>query len=239
VARHIVADSLATQQDLVDFYEADPGKIDVVYLGRDESLTAVTDLSLIQQTKQTYKIEGDYLLYLGTLHPRKNLVRLVEAFHQTVTTLQNQKIKLVIAGKKGWLYDAIFERVQQLNLTGQIIFTGYVADQNKPALLSGALAYVFPSLYEGFGLPVLEAMACGTPVLTSNISSLPEVAGEAALLVDPHNTGEIVAGLTQLITDVELRQRLVEQGYRQIQNFSWQKAAVQVFEILEKTANRA
>jgi glycosyltransferase involved in cell wall biosynthesis len=165
-------------------------------------------------------------------------VWLVEAFHQAITALQNDEINLVIAGKKGWLYNAIFERVQQLGLTNQVVFTGYVEDRDKPALLSGALAYVFPSLYEGFGLPILEAMACGTPVLTSNISSLPEVAGEAALLIDPHNVDEIAAGLTQLITNPNLRRQLVEQGYQQIQKFSWQKAAMQVFELLEKIANR-
>jgi glycosyltransferase involved in cell wall biosynthesis len=237
VARRLVADSLATRLDLLDFYQADPRKISVVYLGRDESLVPVTDANIIKQARATYHIDGDYLLYLGTLHPRKNLVRLVEAFHQAVTTLQNQELKLVIAGQKGWLYNAIFERVKQLGLTGQVIFTGYVADEDKPALLSGALAYVFPSLYEGFGLPVLEAMACGTPVLTSNISSLPEVAGEAALLVDPHHTAEIAAGLSQLITNPGLRRQLVEQGYQQIQKFSWSKAAAQVFELLEKTAH--
>jgi len=239
VVQHIVADSLATQQDLVDFYDADPRKIDVVFLGRDESLVPVTNANVIKQTREKYRIEGDYLLYLGTLHPRKNLVRLVEAFHQAGTALQNGEIKLVIAGKKGWLYDAIFERVRQLGLTNQVIFTGYIQDRDKPALLSGALAYVFPSLYEGFGLPVLEAMACGTPVLTSNISSLPEVAGESALLVDPHNTADIAGGLTQLIADSDLRQQLIAQGYQQIQKFSWQKAAAQVFELLEKAATRA
>jgi glycosyltransferase involved in cell wall biosynthesis len=238
VARHMVADSLATQQDLVDFYNANPDQIDVVYLGRDENLVPVTDVNIINQIRGKYKIKGDYLLYLGTLHPRKNLVRLVEAFQQAVTDLQNRQIKLVVAGKKGWLYSAIFERVRQLALTDQVIFTGYVEDKDKPALLSGALAYVFPSLYEGFGLPVLEAMACGTPVLTSNISSLPEVAGEAALLVNPHHTAEIAAGLTQLITNPNLRRQLVEQGYQQLQKFSWQKAAAQVFEILEEAANR-
>jgi len=238
VARHLVADSLATQQDLVNFYDADPRNIEVVYLGRDESLVPVTEANVIKQTRAKYKIEGDYLLYLGTLHPRKNLVRLVEAFHKTSTALQNGEIKLVIAGKKGWLYDTIFERVRQLGLTDRIIFAGYVEAVDKPALLSGALAYIFPSLYEGFGLPVLEAMACGTPVLTSNISSLPEVAGEAALLVDPHSTDEIATGLTQLVTNSDLRRQLVAQGYQQIQKFSWQKAATQVFELLEKTANR-
>lgn len=234
VANHIIADSLATQQDLLNFYGADPQNITAVYLGRDESLAPVTNAGIINQAKTTYGITGDYLLYLGTLHPRKNLVRLVEAFHQAAHPAANPNLKLVIAGKKGWMYDTIFERVQQLGVAGRVIFPGYVQDAGKPALLSGALAYVFPSLYEGFGLPVLEAMACGTPVLTSNISSLPEVAGQAALLVDPHDTAAIAHGLAQLIANPGLRQQLIERGYHQIQKFSWQTAAGQVMEILEK-----
>jgi glycosyltransferase involved in cell wall biosynthesis len=238
VAQHIFADSLATRQDLVDFYGANPERISVVYLGRDENLAPITHAKIIAQTKARYNISGDYLLYLGTLHPRKNLARLIEAFHLALQSLPNEELTLVIAGKRGWLYEKIFRRVQQLELTQRVIFPGYVADKAKPALLSGALAYVFPSLYEGFGLPVLEAMACGSPVLTSNCSSLPEVAGQAALLVDPHNTEEIAAGLVQLITRPDLRQRLVEQGYRQIQAFSWRKAAEQVLEVLEKAVVR-
>jgi glycosyltransferase involved in cell wall biosynthesis len=247
VARHVIADSLATRQDLIDFYGANPDHIRVVYLGRDESLTSVTDPKIIAQTKARYHLEGDYLLYLGMLHPRKNLVRLVEAFYAAMLDLAGcgrsasnrnlSGLKLVIAGQRGWLYNAIFERVQRLGLTGRVVFPGYVADQDKPALLSGALAYVFPSLYEGFGLPILEAMACGVPVLTSNCSSLPEVAGEAALLVNPHNTTEIADGLIQLITNVTLRRQLVERGYRQLQTFSWPKAAAQVLEILENVIN--
>jgi glycosyltransferase involved in cell wall biosynthesis len=243
VARHLIADSQATKQDLIDFYGAKPDRIHVVYLGRDENLTPVADPEVIRQTKARYHIDSDYFLYLGTLHPRKNLVRLVEAFHAAVLDLAGFEnlsglsgLKLVIAGKQGWLYNDIFERVQRLELTERVIFPGYVADQDKPALLSGALAYVFPSLYEGFGLPVLEAMACGAPVLTSNCSSLPEVAGEAALLVDPHHTAEIADGMIQLISNADLRRRFVERGYRQIQAFSWPKAAAQVLEILEKAA---
>jgi glycosyltransferase involved in cell wall biosynthesis len=241
VARHIIADSLATKQDLVDFYGANPDHIRVVYLGRDENLAAVTDPKIIAQAKAKYNIDGDYLLYLGTLHPRKNLVRLVEAFQAAMLDpgFKNlSRLKLVIAGKRGWLYNDIFERVQRLGLTERVIFPGYVDDQDKPTLLSGALAYVFPSLYEGFGLPVLEAMACGVPVLTSNCSSLPEVAGQAALLVDPHDTAEIAGGLVNLITNADLRHQLVERGYRQIQEFSWQKASAQVLQILEKVAVR-
>lgn len=235
-AQHIVADSSATKQDLTNFYGADPARISVVYLGRDECLKPVTDPQTIDTVKRRYHIEGEYLLYLGTLHPRKNLVRLVDAFHQVLQQRQRQHLKLVIAGKRGWLYNEIFGRVQQWGLTKRVIFPGYVATEDKPALLTGALAYVFPSLYEGFGLPVLEAMACGVPVLTSNISSLPEVAGSAALLVDPHSTDEIAAGISRLVTDADLRGRLVAQGYQQIKKFSWSKAASQVLEILKKIA---
>ncbi len=232
VANHIIADSIATKQDLVDYYGANPDRIRVVYLGRDENLAPV-EAETIAKTKAKYNIYGDYLLYLGTLHPRKNLVRLIEAFFIAVHRLENKELMLVIAGKRGWLYDQIFERVQQLGLLERVSFLGYVDDQAKPALLSGALAYLFPSLYEGFGLPVLEAMACGAPVLTSNCSSLPEVAGQAALLVNPRNTADIANGLAQLITKADLRARLVEQGYHQARRFSWQKAAGEVLEVLD------
>ncbi len=233
VARHIIADSVATKNDLVNFYGADPARITVVYLGRNEQLQRVDDLTTIATTKQRYNIEGDYLLYLGTLQPRKNLVRLVEAFYQAVTALQNSHLKLVIAGQRGWLYAEIFERVQALGVTERVIFPGYVADEDKAALLSGALAYTMPSLYEGFGLPILEAMACGTPVLTSHVSALPEVAGKAAILVNPHNTAEIATGLIALLTQPHLRQQLVTQGYCQVAQFSWAKAATQIWQILE------
>jgi glycosyltransferase involved in cell wall biosynthesis len=122
-------------------------------------------------------------------------------------------------------------------LEERVLFPGYIAEVDKPALLSGALAYVFPSLYEGFGLPVLEAMACGAPVLTSNCSSLPEVAGQAALLVNPHDTAQMGEDLVRMITDADLRHQLIERGYRQIQQFSWDKAAEQVIEILERVVS--
>ena len=233
VARYILADSQATKQDLIDFYQADPQRISVVYLGRDESLTREDDPLIIERTKAKYGVDGDYLFYLGTLHPRKNLVQLIEAFQLAMPQLP-LTLKLVIAGQKGWLYDEIFTRVQTLGMTERILLPGYIDDADKPALLSGALAYVFPSLYEGFGLPVLEAMACQTPVLTSNVSSLPEVAGDAALLVDPHSSNDIAAGLVRLTTDTDLRHRLIEQGLRQIEKFSWDKAANQILEILAK-----
>ncbi len=236
VARHLFVDSEATRQDLARFYGADPQRMSVVYLGRDERLVRITDPDVLDRTRRRYNLEAEYLLYLGTLHPRKNLVRLIDAFNQAVQMAGNDTLQLVIAGQQGWLYEKIFARVQGLGLAGRVVFPGYVAPEAKAALLSGALAYVFPSLYEGFGLPVLEAMACGVPVLTSSSSSLPEVAGQAALLVDPHDTSAIAAGLVQLVTRPDLRQHLVEQGYRQVQNFSWSRAAHQVLEILAKGA---
>ncbi len=235
VARRVVVDSEATRQDLANFYAADPARISVVYLGRDETLQPVDDPRIIAQVKARYNIEGDYLLYLGTLQPRKNLIRLIEAFEMAGQLWPQPGPKLVIAGRPGWLYETIIGRVQELGLTGRVIFPGYVAPADKAALLSGALAYVFPSLYEGFGLPVLEAMACGTPVLTSNCSSLLEVAGQAARLVDPHRTDDIAAGLVELTTNAGLRRTLVEQGFQQIQRFSWREAASQIMELLEQT----
>lgn len=241
VARHLIADSQATKADLIRFYGADPAKITVVYLGRDETLQRVVDPHGIAAAKAKYQIEGDYLLYLGTLQPRKNLLRLVEAFANLANLpgFENLEdlasLKLVIAGSKGWLYDEIFARVQSLGLGGRVIFPGFIAAADKAALLSGALAYVFPSLYEGFGLPVLEAMACGAPVLTSNCSSLPEVAGEAALLVDPHDTAHLTQALSRLVSQPDLRRQLVERGYHQIQGFSWAKAAQQVQDIVWRT----
>ncbi|MCB0210281.1 MAG: glycosyltransferase family 4 protein [Anaerolineae bacterium] len=233
VARHIFADSLATKRDLIDFYQADPNRISVIYLGRDESLAPVDAPTDIIQAKTKYGISGDYLLYLGTLHPRKNLVRLIEAFEVAQAQLP-ASLKLVIAGQKGWLYDEIFARVQHLHLSDRVIFPGFVDDADKPALLSGAVAYVFPSLYEGFGLPVLEAMACQTPVLTSTVSSLPEVAGDAAVLIDPHSPQDIAAGIVRLVNDDALRHELVRKGAAQIEKFSWDKAAGQILEIITR-----
>jgi glycosyltransferase involved in cell wall biosynthesis len=191
---------------------------------------------VIAAVKARYGIaeNGRYLLYLGTLQPRKNLTRLVEAFACLQAPTAN--LQLVLAGKKGWLYDDLFARVASLGLGGRVVFPGYIADGDKAALISGAAALVYPSLYEGFGLPVLEAMACGTPVLTSNGSSLPEVAGDAALLVDPLDVEAIAAGMSRLMEDADLRCSLVARGYVQASKFSWARAAQQVLEVLESVA---
>jgi glycosyltransferase involved in cell wall biosynthesis len=235
----VLADSAATRRDLLHYYRVPESKITVVYPGCDESLTPVTDPALLAAVRARYGIPGPYLLYVGTLHPRKNLGALINAFasgfYSPAPHLRSlfSDLYLVLAGQKGWLYDDVFAQVQRLNLGERVLFTGYVPDTDLPALLSGALAFVYPSLYEGFGLPVLEAMACGTPVICSNVSSLPEMAGDAALLVDPRDVDDMADAIAQLMADEGLRRELVDRGFRQISKFSWQRSADQVLHILE------
>jgi len=228
---HIIADSQATRDDLVRHYGTLPNKITVAYPGRDESLRRVDDPAVLEGIRRRYEIRGDYLLYLGTLQPRKNLVRLVQAF--AAFHASHPSFYLVLAGGKGWLYDEILNATRRLGLEELVLFTGRVSDDDKAALLSGAAALVFPSLYEGFGFPVIEAMQCGTPVICSNTSSLPEVAGDAALLVDPLDVDALAQAMIRLTGDVALRQSLVERGYIQAQKFSWSACATRVLSVLE------
>jgi glycosyltransferase involved in cell wall biosynthesis len=243
-ATRLLADSDATRRDLIQLYGVPPDKIDVVYPGRDESLAPATDRAILAAIRARYHLTAPYLLYIGTLHPRKNLTRLVQAFAHLLDHLPNQptnqpanpptNLQLVIAGQKGWLYDDIFAQVRRLGLEERVIFTGYVPDPDKPALLSGALAFVFPSLYEGFGIPVVEAMACGTPIICSNTSSLPEVAGDAALLVDPLDSEAIAGAMARMVTDPDLRRVLAERGVRQARRFSWTRSAREALEVIER-----
>jgi len=244
-ARRVLADSIATRDDLLRYYRIPEDRIEVVYPGRDETLGPVRDPEVLQDVRARYGLRNPYLLYVGTLHPRKNLVRLVQAFAALTNAMAagpadgsraepSAEPQLVLAGQKGWLYEDIFDQVRKLDLEDRVVFTGYMPDADLPALLSGAEAFVFPSLYEGFGLPVLEAMACGTPVICSDVSSLPEVAGEAALQVDPLDVGALAEAMHRLIADAGLRATLVERGYEQVQLFSWGRCASQVLRVLEE-----
>jgi len=228
-AAHLLADSEATKADLAARYGTPPEKITVAYPGYDETLAPVRDPAAIEAVKARYVINGDYFLYLGTLQPRKNLTRLIAAFAnlQLATTL-------VLAGKRGWLYDDLFTQVRRLGLEGRVLFPGYVSEEDKAALLSGALAFVFPSLYEGFGLPVLEAQACGCPVVASNTSSLPEAAGDGALLVDPTDTTAIGAAMQRVASGPALRDELVERGFANARRFSWHACAHSVLDVIEQ-----
>ena len=228
-----VADSEATRRDLVRLYGIDPEKLVVVYPGRDESLAPVTDPLALQAVRERYGISGPYFLHVGTLHPRKNLVRLVQAMSLAGSDL-DPSLQLVLAGKKGWLYDDVLSEVRRRGLSERVLLTGYLPGADLPAMMSGALAYVFPSLYEGFGFPALEAMACGTPVVCSSASSLPEVVGDAALLFDPLDVEELAAALVRIATDARLRDDLVGRGFGQMQRFSWARCAREVMQVLEE-----
>jgi glycosyltransferase involved in cell wall biosynthesis len=224
-----LVDSQATKADLVTHYHTPPEKITVAYPGTDEALTPVRDLAAVEAVKARYGVAGDYFLYLGTLQPRKNLSRIITAF----ATLLSEAT-LVLAGKRGWLYDDLFAQVRRLGLEGRVLFPGYVPDEDKAALLSGALAFVFPSLYEGFGLPVLEAQACGCPVITGTTSSLPEVTGDAALLVDPTDHVALAAAMERIVAEATLRQTLIQHGFANVHRFSWSACAQTVLSVIEQ-----
>lgn len=236
-AQHLIAVSQATKNDLIQHYRVDADKIDVIHHGVASHFQPVADRAIVQATQQRYGIAGDYLLYLGTVQPRKNLLRLIDSFALFVnkqTGATAKRVQLVIAGKRGWLTDAIEARAQEQHIGHLVHFPGYVANEDVPALLTGARAFVFPSLFEGFGMPVLEAMACGTPVLTSTTSSLPEVAGDAALLVSPYNISEIANALERIMTDTILCDTLRSRGFARVKQFTWEQCARKTLNVLLK-----
>jgi glycosyltransferase involved in cell wall biosynthesis len=232
-ARHVLADSLSTQRDLIAFYGTKANKVQVVYPGVDPALAPVRDEARLTAVRARYRIPGPYLLYLGSIQPRKNLARLIEAYAAWLPQATPQRY-LVLAGQFGWLYEGIAAAARGLGLEEWVLFPGYIDDEDIAALYSGADAFLFPSLYEGFGLPVLEAMRCRVPVLCSNTSSLPEVAGDAALLADPLDTAALTAALSQIMTDRALRAALIEKGVAQAARFTWERAARQTLAILEE-----
>jgi glycosyltransferase involved in cell wall biosynthesis len=226
-ARRVFADSQATKDDLIRFDGLPPEKIEVVYPGVDPELARVEDGARLTAVQQKYHLTPPYLLYIGTIQPRKNLVRLIQAYAQS-----HLPHPLVLAGKKGWLSRSILDEITNYQLP--ITITGYVADEDKAAVISGATAVLYPSLYEGFGFPILEAQACGVPVLAANNSSCPEVTGEGGLLIDPMDVGAIAAGIQQLVEDEGLRQELVYRGYENVPKFTWTETAVQILNALER-----
>jgi glycosyltransferase involved in cell wall biosynthesis len=220
----VICDSESTKRDLLRSFRIDPGLVHVVHIGVEDGV-AEGSAGAESDVRTEHGLQGEYILYVGVLEPRKNLLRLVEAFARARRSSEDVPPKLVIAGQKGWQYDEIFALAKGMKIEGEIVFTGAVPDDDLEALYAGARAFAYPSLYEGFGLPVLEAMARGVPVVTSNVSSLPEVAGDAAVLADPYDPADIARGLVEICSDSGLRSRLAKRGLDRARAFTWDKTA--------------
>jgi glycosyltransferase involved in cell wall biosynthesis len=231
-ARAILAVSENTAKDLRELFRVPEERISVIHEGVDLQAVATTE---VVSPQERFGLPEKYFCFVGTLEPRKNLIRLVEAYadlRKRNAALEN--IPLILAGKKGWKSEAIFKTISANGLEASVRYLGYISGAEKIGLIRGAQAFVFPSSYEGFGLPVLEALALGTPVLTSNQSSLPEVTGDAAELIDPESTEAIAKGIERVLFDEPLRKRLRTQGIEQARKFSWEKVALQTIALYEK-----
>ena len=229
----IITVSEFSKQEILSFFPECEGKIEIVYNGVDFAIfKPISDNTLKEAVKKKYKINGEFLLYLGTIEPRKNIERLLEAYSRFNSELKDSP-KLVLAGGKGWLDSGIFNAIDKLNLKDNVILTGYVSDDDVPILMNAAKAFLFPSIYEGFGMPVLEAMACGVPVLTSNVSSLPEVVENAAVLVNPFSVESILLGINKITSDEKLRSEIIEKGKERARLFTWEIVTKKLYKIYE------
>ncbi len=235
-AARLIAVSQATRTALLEQYGVPPERVHVIYNGYTPDLEPVRDPQRLAAVRQTYGIPGDYILYLGRIQPRKNLQRLIQAFARLAA--DNPHLSLVLAGPGGWLEEGIRAEIAAQGLEGRVLLPGYIAAADKAALLSGARVFAFPSLYEGFGIPVLEAQTCEVPVLTSTTSSLPEVAGDAALLVDPTDVDAIAQGLRRLLEDKALRADLQARGRINVHRFTWERAGRELAALMEALIRR-
>lgn len=221
-AARIIAVSQFTKNELIDVFKVPPEKISVIYEGVDPKF---------KKTKKSLKILPEkYVLCLGNLEPRKNIEGLVRAFNM----LKLKDYKLVIAGEKGWLYDGVFKLIEELGLGKDVVFTGYIGDHDLPAVYSKASVFVFPSFYEGFGLPPLEAMACSVPVVASKVN---EVLGEAALFIDPKKPEDIVQAIDKVINNPGISEELISKGKKQAEKYSWDKTAKETLSLYRKLDN--
>jgi glycosyltransferase involved in cell wall biosynthesis len=233
-ADKIITISEFSKREIMKYINVPSEKINVVPSGVNFQKYYPSSDENIMKIKDKYSLETEYFLYLGTLEPRKNLVRLIKAYNK----LRSEKNmpNLILAGRKGWFYEEIFECIHKLGLEKSVVYIGYVPDEDAAPLICGATIFLFPSLYEGFGMPPLEAMACGTPVITSNVSSLPEVVGDAALLVDPLNIDDIYEKMKMLVSNNSLRKELIKKGKARASFFSWDNAAIKLMEIYKQLA---
>jgi len=232
---YVVAISQTTRNDLIELMDVSPEKIKVVYNGVSAQFKPVENTNILMRVAKKYCLPEKFLLFVGLFSPRKNIAGILRAF----SILKNEyqiPHRLVMVGEKGWRYRADLELVQSFGLEKQVFFPGFVEDEDLPAVYNLADVFVFPSLYEGFGLPVLEAMACGIPVVTSNISALPEVVGKAGILVNPHEPEEIATGIHRLISNKKLSSELAKAGLKRSRHFLWENAARELLKVFREIA---
>jgi glycosyltransferase involved in cell wall biosynthesis len=231
----VIAVSQATKRDIIRLVGCPEHKIRVIYEAASPFFRSIRSPELRERVRQRFGIESPFILCQGTIEPRKNIPMLLRALRQLLDDYHPQ-VKLVLSGAKGWLFDDVFDVVQELQLVDDVIFTGRVSNEELLWLYNAAELLVAPSIYEGFGLIPLEAMACGTPVVVSNVSSLPEVVSDAGLLVDPNSVEELVVAMWRLLTDSELISSLREKGIRRAAHFSWEKAARETLDLYHSLA---
>jgi len=232
-AKKVIAVSKTTKKDVIRHYGLSDEKIKVIYNGFLTNKTPKDSIELIK--KKFFLKKNEYLLHVGTIQPRKNIIKLIRAFEKFYKNHSN--FKLVLVGKKGWLYEKVFDEVKSLNLESSIIFTGYVTEDVKSSLYSNAYCLVFPSLYEGFGIPILEAMSHLCPVVASHSSSLPEVGGDSCLYFDPNDENDLNSKLEKLFQDKDLYKALITNGNNRVKNFSWEKCAKETLEVITSVVN--
>lgn len=235
-ATMIITPTESVKREVCTHLAVQPGKVTVV----PEAARPIFQRIELEQAAQVRKrlgVKDDFLLFVGTIEPRKNLITLVRAFEEVVRTTPLRP-QLVVAGKEGWLVRELFDYIKKSSISDYLLFTGYLTDADLAALYSSCKIFIYPSLYEGFGLPPLEAMACGAPVLTSQIPSIQEVVGEAACLVEPTNVERLSESIIELLTDAARRRWLSHAGTRRSAQFSWQKAASLTFEVYREAIRR-
>ncbi len=232
-ATKIFTISNASRDDIIKQYKVKQEKVIVTYPGIKHAISNMNNALGKKDLQEKFGIKDKYILFVGTLQPRKNIVRLIEAFSNVKRQTSTDKgLQLVVVGKKGWLYEGILAAPKKFGVEEDVKFLDFVGDEDLPSLYKHALCYVLPSLYEGFGLPVIEAMKYGCPVITSNVSSLPEAGGDAAMYVDPLDSNDIAGKIEKVISSPTLREEMVKKGYTHIQKFSWEKAAKETLDVL-------
>jgi len=234
VSKYIIAISKATKKDIVRHYPFASKKVVVTYLAYDKSrYNRKVSPNDVRRIKKRYAIVDDYILFLSTLKPSKNIEGILDAYSSIKSKIG--RVKLVIAGKKGWMFETIFEKVEELGLGDDVIFTDYIKEEEKAPLISGARMFIAPSFWEGFGLHVLEAMACGTPVVVSDVGSLPEIVEKSGIIVDPYDSSSIAKGILKVLNlDEKGYNSLINQEIKQAEKFSWDKTARETFDLLVK-----